>query len=111
MSTSSRTIRTGLLGLCLATAAAAAHAAPTPALERIKGAGSMTIGYVDGTPPFSSMGGQAQPVGYSIDLCKHVVDAVKAKMPWRPYQYIPWMSVGMRPPKLAGTSSIGTYVL
>jgi len=80
MSTSSRTIGTGLLGLCLATAAAAAHAAPTPALERIKGAGSMTIGYVDGTPPFSSMGGQAQPVGYSIDLCKHVVDAVKAKL-------------------------------
>jgi polar amino acid transport system substrate-binding protein len=80
MSTSSRTIRAALLALCLGTAAAATHAAPTAALDRIKSAGSMTVGYVDGTPPFSSMGGQAQPVGYTIDLCKRVADAVKAKL-------------------------------
>jgi polar amino acid transport system substrate-binding protein len=73
-----RSIRAGLLGACLATALAGAQAA-SPALERIKAARSISFGYVEAAP-FSSLGGKAEPSGYSIELCKRVAESVKAKL-------------------------------
>jgi len=73
-----RSIRAGLLGACLGTALAAAQAA-SPALDRIKTAGSINFGYVEAAP-FSSLGGKTEPSGYSIDLCKHIASVIQKQL-------------------------------
>ena len=71
----------------LALLAAAALAAPAAAqegtLKKIKDSGSITIGHRDASVPFSYYDDKQQPVGYAVDLCMKIVDAVKAnlKMP------------------------------
>jgi len=37
-------------------------------LKKIKTSGTLTIGYRESSPPFSFMGPDKRPVGYSIDL-------------------------------------------
>ena len=46
-------------------------------LKKIKTTGTFTIGYRDSAPPFSFMGPDKRPVGYSIDLCMNVASAVE----------------------------------
>src|SRR5205814_169237 len=52
-------------------------------LQKIKSAGSITIGHRDASIPFSYYDDKQQVIGYAIDLCHRIVDAVKAdlKMP------------------------------
>lgn len=68
----------------LALLAAAALAAPAAAqegtLKKIKDGGSITIGHRDASVPFSYYDDKQQPVGYAIDLCMKIVDAVKAEL-------------------------------
>src|SRR3546814_14004451 len=45
-------------------------------LEKIKSTGQITIGYRNASIPFSYLDGQQKPVGYSMDICRRVVDAV-----------------------------------
>ncbi|HEY2187828.1 MAG TPA: amino acid ABC transporter substrate-binding protein [Caldimonas sp.] len=52
----------------------------TGALKKIKESGELTIGYRDSSIPFSYLGGDAQPVGYSLELCGRVVDAIKKQL-------------------------------
>jgi glutamate/aspartate transport system substrate-binding protein len=77
-----RTIRIILAALACVTLAASA-AAQEGALKRIKGSGSITIGHRDASIPFSYYDDKQQPVGYAMDLCLKIVDAIKAdlKMP------------------------------
>jgi len=49
-------------------------------LDRIKSSGTLSLGYVDGVPPFSVSTGDNAASGYSIDLCQRVADAVKEKL-------------------------------
>jgi glutamate/aspartate transport system substrate-binding protein len=49
-------------------------------LKKIKETGSITIGYRESSLPLSYLDDKLMPVGFSIELCKHVVDAVKAKL-------------------------------
>ena len=58
----------------------AAHAQTSGALKKIKDSGEMTIGYRDSSIPFSYLGADAQPVGYSLELCGRVVEAVKKQL-------------------------------
>ena len=51
----------------------------TGTLRKIKDAGAITIGHRESSVPFSYLDGDQKPVGFSIDLCGHVVEAVKAK--------------------------------
>jgi glutamate/aspartate transport system substrate-binding protein len=71
----------GLLALSIATAVAAQDLTGT--LKKIKDTGAITIGYRESSIPFSYLDDKQQPVGYAMDLCMKVVDAVKAdlKMP------------------------------
>ena len=46
-------------------------------LERIAEKGVMTIGFVPDAPPLSFVDEDGDPVGYSIDLCKHIASAVR----------------------------------
>jgi glutamate/aspartate transport system substrate-binding protein len=69
--------------LCLAVlalAAAPALAEPGAVLKKIKDAGEITLGYRESSIPFSYLDDKAQPVGYSIELCGRVVDAIKAEL-------------------------------
>lgn len=55
----------------------------TGTLKKVKETGSFTIGYRESSIPFSYLDDKQQPIGYAMDLCMKVVDAVKAdlKMP------------------------------
>src|SRR5919106_6080674 len=68
----------------LALLAAAAIAVPALAqegtLKKIKDSGSITIGHRDASVPFSYYDDKQQPVGYAVDLCMRVVDAVKSEL-------------------------------
>ena len=58
-------------------------AAQEGTLKKIKDSGSITIGHRDASIPFSYYDDKQQPVGYAMDLCLKIADAVKAnlKMP------------------------------
>jgi len=51
-----------------------------PTLSQIKERGAIVIGHRPASRPFSYIGENEQPVGYTIDICKHVVDAVEDKI-------------------------------
>ena len=48
----------------------------TGTLKKVKATGSIAIGHRDASIPFSYMSGTGEPIGYSIDLCKFIVDAI-----------------------------------
>jgi glutamate/aspartate transport system substrate-binding protein len=52
-------------------------------LKKVRDGGSITIGHRDASIPFSYYDDKQQPIGYAMDLCAKIVDAVKAdlKMP------------------------------
>src|SRR5688572_11804627 len=60
--------------------AGAVQAAQSPALERIRQKGVITLGYIDGAVPFSAAGGTEQPRGYSVDLCREVALGIRAQL-------------------------------
>jgi glutamate/aspartate transport system substrate-binding protein len=68
----------------LAVLAALAVALPAVAqegtLKKIKDSGSITIGHRDASLPFSYYDDKQQPIGYAMDLCAKIVDAVKAEL-------------------------------
>jgi glutamate/aspartate transport system substrate-binding protein len=49
-------------------------------LKKIKDSGAITIGHRDASVPFSYYDDKQRPVGYSMDLCMKVVDAVKSEL-------------------------------
>ena len=49
-------------------------------LKKIKTSGTFTIGYRDAAPPFSFSGPDKKPVGYSIELCTYVANAVQKQL-------------------------------
>jgi glutamate/aspartate transport system substrate-binding protein len=68
----------------LATAAGAASAQElTGTMKKIKETGQITVGHRESSIPFSYLDDKQQPIGYAMDICMKVVDAVKAdlKMP------------------------------
>src|SRR5947207_10819997 len=75
------------ISLFIAAAAGLAIVLPAAAqegtLKKIKDSGSITIGHRDASIPFSYYDDKQQPVGYAMDLCHRIVDAVKTdlKMP------------------------------
>jgi glutamate/aspartate transport system substrate-binding protein len=62
------------------TVLAASAAAQEGTLKKIKDSGAITIGHRDGSIPFSYYDDQQKPVGYAVDLCLRIVDAVKSEL-------------------------------
>src|SRR5438046_7270042 len=58
----------------------AAATAQEGTLQKIKSAGSITIGHRDASLPFSYYDDKQQPIGYAMDLCHRIVDAVKQEL-------------------------------
>jgi glutamate/aspartate transport system substrate-binding protein len=52
----------------------------TGTLKKAKDTGAFTIGYRESSIPFSYLDDKQQPIGYAMDLCMKVVDAVKAEL-------------------------------
>lgn len=78
-----------LLGVLLAmpapaqTAAGAARpviAAEGPTLARIRGTGVIVMGYRPASLPFSYLDAQLKPIGYTVELCERVIDALRVRL-------------------------------
>jgi glutamate/aspartate transport system substrate-binding protein len=73
----------GVTGLALAAAFCAGQAGGeelTGTLKNIKETGTVTIGYRDSSIPFSYLDDNARPIGFAIDICYKIVDAVKKEL-------------------------------
>ena len=71
--------------LMLALAAAigwcgSASAQVTGTLKKIQDSGAITIGHRDSSIPFSYYDDKQQPIGFAMDLCLRIVDAVKNEL-------------------------------
>jgi glutamate/aspartate transport system substrate-binding protein len=99
------------LSLCAGLLTAACMAATTSAaeltgtLKKIKDTGAITLGHRDTSIPFSYYDDKQQVVGYAIDLCLKIVDAVKAelKMPKIDVKFNPVTSATRIPLMANGT--------
>jgi len=52
----------------------------TGTLKKIKDSGAITLGHRDSSIPFSYYDDKQQVVGYAMDICMKIVDAVKAEL-------------------------------
>src|SRR6266852_8449010 len=66
--------------LAVAVAAAVSAQDLTGTLKKVKDTGSFTIGFRESSIPFSYLDDKQQPIGYAMDLCMKIVDAVKAEL-------------------------------
>jgi glutamate/aspartate transport system substrate-binding protein len=57
-----------------------AAAAQEGTLKKVKDSGAITIGHRDASLPFSYYDDKQQPIGYAMDLCMRIVDAVKTEL-------------------------------
>ncbi|HEY8099224.1 MAG TPA: amino acid ABC transporter substrate-binding protein [Burkholderiaceae bacterium] len=57
-----------------------ASALESVTLKKIKETGVISIGFRVGSMPLSYVDNKQRPIGYSIDLCNVVIDAVKSKL-------------------------------
>jgi glutamate/aspartate transport system substrate-binding protein len=55
-------------------------AADSPTLTKIKSSGAITIGYREASIPFSYLGPDQKPIGFSLDLCAAIVERIKAEL-------------------------------
>ncbi|MET4373218.1 glutamate/aspartate transport system substrate-binding protein [Bradyrhizobium sp. LB12.1] len=69
-----------LLSATTITVFAVSPAQAGPTLDNIKSKRAITIGYREASIPFSYLGADQKPVGFSLDLCAHVVDRLKAAL-------------------------------
>ena len=67
------------LALLAASALAAAQTDPaqlTGTLKKVRETGTIAIGHRESSIPFSYLSARGEPIGYSIDLCKLLVEAI-----------------------------------
>jgi len=76
-----RTVRFIPVALALAIFSAPAAAQQlTGTLKKIKETGTITVGHRESSIPFSYLDDKQRPIGYAMDLCMKIVDAVKAEL-------------------------------
>ena len=68
------------LALLAALAFATAAAAQEGTLKKIKDSGAITVGHRESSIPFSYLDDQQKPIGYSMDICARIVEAVKKEL-------------------------------
>lgn len=80
----------------------------TGTLKKIKQTGTMTVGHRDVSSPFSYIDDKQKPVGFAMDICARVVDAIKAelKMPKLDVKYAMVTSATRIPLMANGTIDI-----
>jgi len=72
-----------IIGCLVSTALCAGPAAAqelTGTLKNIKDTGAITLGFRDSSIPFSYLDDNQKPIGYAMDICYKIVDAVKKEL-------------------------------
>src|SRR3979409_676265 len=72
-----------MMGFALAAAFCAGQANAeelSGTLKKIKETGTINIGYRDSSIPFSYLDDKQKPIGFAIDICGKIVDAVKSEL-------------------------------
>jgi glutamate/aspartate transport system substrate-binding protein len=69
-----------LIILAFAAAASLQATAQEGTLKKIRDSGGITVGHRDASVPFSYYDDKQRPVGYAMDLCARIVEAVKAEL-------------------------------
>ncbi|MEJ5151853.1 amino acid ABC transporter substrate-binding protein [Comamonas sp. MYb396] len=54
--------------------------AQSSTLDKIKSSGAITLGYREASFGFSYLDANLKPIGYSMDICAHILDAIKNKL-------------------------------
>jgi glutamate/aspartate transport system substrate-binding protein len=79
------TLRNLLACTCLLLAAGGQQAqaeaeASSPTLEKIRATGVVYLGYREASAPFAYLDADGKAIGFSLDLCRHVTDAIQARL-------------------------------
>ncbi|MCA0239248.1 MAG: amino acid ABC transporter substrate-binding protein [Proteobacteria bacterium] len=90
-----RTLSTTFAALALAAALPALAQSPGGTLGKIRDAGEIRLGHREVSVPFSYLDDQQKPIGFAMDLCAKVVDAVKAELK------LPAVQVKLQPVQLS----------
>ena len=69
-----------VLALICACSAPLFAAEPQGVLKKIKTAKTITLGYSESAVPFSFLGDDNRPQGYSVDLCKRVAEGIQSQL-------------------------------
>jgi glutamate/aspartate transport system substrate-binding protein len=69
-----------ILGATLAAGLFAATPVLADTLQKVKESGAITLGIRESSIPLSFLDEKQQPVGYHIEICNKIVDAVKAEL-------------------------------
>jgi glutamate/aspartate transport system substrate-binding protein len=72
-----------IIGLALAVSLCAGQANAeelTGTLKKVKETGTITLGFRDSSIPFSYLDDNQKPVGFAMDICYRIVDAVKKEL-------------------------------
>jgi glutamate/aspartate transport system substrate-binding protein len=78
--------RTALVGWLALAALAGTSGAQTPegalagTLQKARSTGEVAIGYREASIPLSYLSVRNEPIGYSIDLCRAIVDAMSTEV-------------------------------
>jgi glutamate/aspartate transport system substrate-binding protein len=75
--------RLHMMGLALAASFCAGQASTeelTGTLKKIKETGAISIGFRDSSIPFSYLDDNQKPIGFAMDICYKIVDAVKQEL-------------------------------
>src|SRR5262244_2744632 len=62
---------------CASTSTGGGTGAASGTLDRIRATKTLNLGYRDSSVPFSFVGPDQKPTGYSVDLCQRVADDLK----------------------------------
>lgn len=68
------------LGIISLAALVSFGASAQDTLKKVKDSGTITIGHRDASLPLSYYDDKQQPIGYAMDLCARIVDAVKTEL-------------------------------
>jgi len=74
-----KNLMVALAVMCACVATALAAEAPDP-LKKIKATRTITLGYSETAVPFSFVGNDNRPQGYSVDLCKRIADGIQQQL-------------------------------
>ena len=70
----------GLLAALLLGLSVAGTAAAQDTLKKIRDSATITLGHRDSSIPFSYYDDKQQPIGYAMDICLKIVDAIRAEL-------------------------------
>lgn len=101
-------VATGALAQGSGAAGATAAAKVAPTLQRIRETGVITLAHREASIPFSYLDQNKKPVGYALDLCMKVVEALRRelKMPNLRVEFVPVTGAQRLPSIIEGKADL-----